>query len=196
MAQPTRFRPAVLPLVLLCASPWNWIRSCAASPPPPPSPLPTTAAELELEVVALTRRLAEAQVALQYARQGSGPAQADPEGVPPGAYLASCSGCKLYGETLDCSCTNANGGRQRSSIAPWVSCDTPLNLTNEKGFLTCDWTDVPPPRVGNLTYFGKPTLPDIDKTCRTLEATTFFAPQVQSPPSHIPVCVCARARGL
>lgn len=153
---------------------------------------------LELEVAELTRKLSEASVALQQARQSTAIGlRGDAEAVPKGAYLESCKGCVMFGETLDCSCGNGAGAQVQTSIAPWASCDMPLNITNEDGFLTCDWKeDIPPPRIGNLTYFGKGSLPDIDQTCRILKDTTFFAPQYKKRGDPLASIVLTVADGL
>eukprot|EP00039_Didymoeca_costata_P022046 m.3565 g.3565 ORF g.3565 m.3565 type:complete len:799 (-) comp2788_c0_seq1:42-2438(-) len=55
--------------------------------------------------------------------------------------------------------------------------DFKFNISNENGFLTCDWTDKPPPRVGEYT-FKISTHTDESTNCRTIPATTFMAPQM------------------
>jgi|EP01047_Picozoa_sp_COSAG01_P067718 hypothetical protein len=200
--------------MLLRASAWLCVATLTAlHTASAPSPL---VHELELEVVALRRLLTEAESKLHAAKAkaqlsaaAAGPVSHTPTGraggpapppshLPPGAYLESCTGCQMYGGTLSCQCATSSGGgggRNPSSISTTFSCEAPLNITNEGGHLTCDWKSVPPPRVGNLTYFGAGTLPDIDKTCRILTDTTFFAPQYKTRGDPI-ASITLEARGL
>ena len=56
------------------------------------------------------------------------------------------------------------------------------NITNENGHLSCDWKQVPPPRVGNKTGQG---LLDPDHTCRYFHHYSFVAPQFKVPADPI-----------
>ena len=140
-------------------------------------------AELAREVLSLRSQLAAAERrlheerALSRALSGAPDAAVPPpahngSAPPPGAYLQTCKGCTMYGETLACVCSG-----KRTSIAPWQACEQPFNITDEGGFLTCDWRQRPPPRVGKLTVWPNGSLPDIDSTCRSLIDTSFVAPQ-------------------
>jgi hypothetical protein len=65
--------------------------------------------------------------------------------------------------------------RRRTALS-LSACRRPAALSNEDGYLSCDWKEVPPPRVGAISY-GR----TIDTTCRYLPHTTFIAPQYKGP---------------
>ena len=49
-----------------------------------------------------------------------------------------------------------------------------MEVVNSKGFLSCNWKDMPPPRVGQLTDHGRN---GSATTCRYFPHQTFIAPQ-------------------
>ena len=113
----------------------------------------------EQKVLALRDQLAGAERRLHAERVAAAsvvgaPPPRNASAPPPGAYLKTCTGCVMFGETLACSCTGGPSGSRKTSIAVAKACDVPLNITNEAGFLTCDWKATnPPPRVGAMTLF-------------------------------------------
>ena len=126
---------------------------------------------LEKEVLALRTQLAGAERRLHAERVAAASAVGAPpprnaSTPPPGAYLKSCTGCVVFGETLACTCRGPSGSR-KTSIAVAKACDLPLNITNEAGFLTCDWKATnPPPRVGAITLFPNGSVREILGLCR------------------------------
>eukprot|EP01052_Picozoa_sp_SAG31_P007086 SAG31_NODE_333_length_17527_cov_6.972056_13_plen_635_part_00 len=132
---------------------------------------------LEAQRAQLWRALQENEVNLRLAKAAALPSEGK-QMPPPGPYQKTCEGCVMFGDALRCDACQAGQGKTvPASISPAHSCDTPWNITNENGFLTCDWRARPPPRVGNLTWQSNGKLPDIDQTCRLLVDTTFVAPQ-------------------
>lgn len=96
-------------------------------------------------------------------------------GLPNGTYRGLCSNCTMYDLTLACLCKGQAADLVATSIRPRSACANPDNISaNAYGYLTCEWREAPPPRVGNLTRGG---LDDIHRTCRIVNDITFIAPQ-------------------
>ena len=59
-------------------------------------------------------------------------------------------------------------------------------LTNEDGHLNCDWKEVPPPRVGRISFgknrYGRQSA---DEACRYVDHISFVAPQYKRPADPI-----------
>jgi hypothetical protein len=64
-----------------------------------------------------------------------------PRALPRGSYQGSCSSCTINGDTLSCSCRNADGFSRGSSINTRYCYDS---ITNQNGSLTCG--EPPAPR--------------------------------------------------
>lgn len=101
---------------------------------------------------------------------------------PAGNYNASCTDCTLDGLTLACNCS----GPGLTSLV-LSSCTEPVTVTNRNGYLHCNWTDVPPPRVGALIGPSDGQPDSVYHMCRVLEQTTFLAPQMS--PTEPPLSI-------
>eukprot|EP00041_Stephanoeca_diplocostata_P013261 m.232289 g.232289 ORF g.232289 m.232289 type:complete len:788 (+) comp19273_c0_seq2:129-2492(+) len=104
----------------------------------------------------------------------SGPGPAPP--VPPGHNM-----------TWQRRAPNATGTRTTinmnscAKVPGWASNKTHRNVTNEDGFLTCDWTRHPPPRVGPYAFSVQSSgNKAIQKNCRIIAGYTFLAPQFKA----------------
>jgi hypothetical protein len=146
---------------------------------------PTAMQEAQAALHAATQAVARAQEVEAAARARLHQLQAQTSGVglPNGTYRESCTNCTMYDQTLACLCKagrqtavdNASATMVATSIRPRSTCANPDNIsTNAHGYLSCQWRDAPPPRVGNLTRGGAD---DIHLTCRILHDITFMAPQ-------------------
>ena len=65
-------------------------------------------------------------------------------------------------------------------VVGWPDGLAHFNITNEDGFLTCDWTEAAPPRVGDLAFNEEDGNRVPLHNCRVLPAVTFFAPQFKT----------------
>eukprot|EP00037_Helgoeca_nana_P012539 m.114226 g.114226 ORF g.114226 m.114226 type:complete len:787 (+) comp21505_c0_seq10:477-2837(+) len=67
-------------------------------------------------------------------------------------------------------------------VAGWPNAAVRVNMSNEDGYLTCDWSDAPPPRVGQFVYSltSNSQSHQVSKNCRLLLEYTFLAPQMKA----------------
>ena len=135
-------------------------------------------ARAQVQLIEAHSRQAEQQQLLLQSRQQQphhGQPMSSDVGLPNGTYRASCTNCTLYDLTLACLCRDQAAALVATSIRPRSACANPDNISaNAYGYLTCEWREAPPPRVGNLTRGG---MDDIHRTCRIVNDITFIAPQ-------------------
>eukprot|EP00035_Acanthoeca_spectabilis_P001959 m.83978 g.83978 ORF g.83978 m.83978 type:complete len:758 (-) comp11259_c0_seq2:79-2352(-) len=67
------------------------------------------------------------------------------------------------------------------AVGGWPGGEVRINVSNEAGYLTCDWSDAAPPRVGEYAYSLTSTHQShqVNKNCRVIPQYTFLAPQMK-----------------